>query len=131
MVVGEYGVGKIVLCKIIFNDEDVKSVYVLRIWVFMYSIEGFGGKILVLKKILMVFGVGDDLFKSIYDKVKDEVGNNLEDIDNWEVGEIDREMVEEKEVLVLFYVFYLNLRWKKYLIVFDDVREEDNWNEMF
>ncbi|CAG7894703.1 unnamed protein product [Brassica rapa] len=130
VVVGEYGVGKTALCKTIFNDEDVKSVYAPRIWVSMHSTEGLGGKISVLKKILTVLGVGDDLFKSIHDKAKDEAGNNLEDADNREAGEIDRETAEEKEVSALLYALHLNLRWKKYLIVFDDVREEDNWNEM-
>ncbi|CAH8390271.1 unnamed protein product [Eruca vesicaria subsp. sativa] len=129
VVVGEYGVGKTALCKTIFNDEGVKSVYAPRIWVSMHSNEGLSGKIFVLKKILKVLGVEDELLKRIHDKAKDEAANNLEKADNREGGEIDRETAEEKEVSALMYALHLNLRWKKYLIVFDDVREEDNWNE--
>ncbi|KAG7536314.1 P-loop containing nucleoside triphosphate hydrolase [Arabidopsis suecica] len=106
VIVGEHGVGKTALCQKIFNDDDVKSVYAPRIWVSMpsnESKEGLDGKICVLKKILKALGVEDSMFESI---------------------------PKEKELSALLYALHLNLRWKKYMIVFDDVREEDNWNEM-
>lgn len=122
VVVGEYGVGKTALCKTIFNDEDVKSVYAPRIWVSMHSTErseeGLDGKISVLKKILTVLGVEVSILDKIKKDAVDECKSN------------DGESAKEKELSALLYALHLNLRWKKYLIVFDDVREEDNWNEM-
>ncbi|CAH8278200.1 unnamed protein product [Arabidopsis lyrata] len=106
VIVGEHGVGKTALCQKIFNDYDVKSVYAPWIWVSMLSNEskeGLDGKICVLKKILKALGVEDSMFESI---------------------------PKEKELSALLYALHLNLRWKKYMIVFDDVREEDNWNEV-
>ncbi|KAF8117245.1 hypothetical protein N665_0012s0245 [Sinapis alba] len=123
VVVGEYGVGKTALCKTIFNDEDVKSFYAPRIWVSMHSIERskeeLDGKISVLKKILTVLEVK----VSILDKIKTDAVDEYNKIN-------DGETAKEKELSALLYVLHLNLKWKKYLIVFDDVREEDNWNEM-
>ncbi|XP_019088709.1 PREDICTED: LOW QUALITY PROTEIN: probable disease resistance protein At5g45440 [Camelina sativa] len=127
VIVGEYGVGKqTTLCKMIFNDYHVKSVYAPRIWVSMHSNEskeGLNGEICVLKKILKGLGVEDSIFESIRREVVEEVANMME------AGEIDGETAEEKEVAALLYALHLNLRWKKYLIVFDDVRDEDNWDE--
>uniref|UniRef100_A0A1J3DS02 Putative disease resistance protein n=1 Tax=Noccaea caerulescens TaxID=107243 RepID=A0A1J3DS02_NOCCA len=127
VVVGEYGVGKTALCKTIFNDGDVRSVYAPRIWVSMHSNEskeGLDGKICVLKKILKGLGVEDKMLGSIKTEAEEECRNKQE------VGESDGETAKEKELAALLYALHLNLRWKKYLIVFDDVREEDNWNEM-
>ncbi|VVB08056.1 unnamed protein product [Arabis nemorensis] len=105
VIVGEYGVGKTALCKMIFNNIDVKRVYAPRIWVSMHSQETEGGedkKISVLKRILEL-------------KM------------TWET---DAETATEKELSALLYALHLDLRFKKYLIVFDDVREEDDWKEI-
>ncbi|CAA7014068.1 unnamed protein product [Microthlaspi erraticum] len=133
VVVGEYGVGKTALCQTIFNDEKVKSVYAPRIWVSMHSNEfeeGLDGKICVLKKLLKGLGVEAPMLNTIHKNAVDEAKDNQELANNQVAGEIDRETAEEKELAALLYALHLNLRWKKYLIVFDDVREEDNWNEM-
>ncbi|CAA0407764.1 unnamed protein product [Arabidopsis thaliana] len=126
VVVGEYGVGKTALCQQIFNDDDVRSAYAPRIWVSMHSNEskeGLDGKICVLKKILKGLGVEESMFESIHREVVEEVSNKQE------AGEIDGETAKEKEISALLYALHLNMRWKKYLIVFDDVREIDNWDE--
>ncbi|CAA7014043.1 unnamed protein product [Microthlaspi erraticum] len=123
VVLGEYGVGKTTLCQMVFNNEDVKSVYAPRIWISMYSKEkkeGEDNKVFVLKRILKGLGVED----SIYSEVVEDAAIKQE------AGEIIGETAKEKELSALLYVLNLNLKWKKYLIVFDDVREEDNWNEM-
>ncbi|KAG2301790.1 hypothetical protein Bca4012_060140 [Brassica carinata] len=126
VVVGEYGVGKTALCKTIFNDEDVKSVYAPRIWVSMHSDgpkEGLDGKISVLKKMLTFLDVKVSILEDIKTYAIEEYNSNVE-------AGIDGESAKEKELSALLYALHLNLRWKKYLIVFDDVRDEDNWNEM-
>jgi len=132
VIVGEYGVGKTALCQKIFNDEAVKSVYAPRVWVSMEnkeSKEGLDGKICVLKKILKGLGVEELILETISTDAKQEFKDNEEVASNQEAGEIDRETEKEKELSALLYALHLNLRWKKYLIVFDDVRENDNWDE--
>ncbi|KAG7612060.1 P-loop containing nucleoside triphosphate hydrolase [Arabidopsis suecica] len=128
VIVGEYGVGKTALCKMIFNDDAVKSVYAPMIWVSMPSKETKDGedtKISVVKRILKGLGVEDPMFfESIHEEAIHEVINNLE------AGENDGETAKDKELSALLYALHLNLRWTKYLIVFDDVRDEDNWNEI-
>ncbi|KAJ4878149.1 Disease resistance protein (NBS class) family [Raphanus sativus] len=126
VIVGEYGVGKTALCQKIFNKEQVKSVYAPRIWVSMHSKdarEGEDKKISVLKRLLKDLGVGDEMFESIHEEAKQELSTEMER------GGAGGETVEEKERSALLYALHLNLRWKKYLIVFDDVREEDKWDE--
>ncbi|CAA0407777.1 unnamed protein product [Arabidopsis thaliana] len=131
VIVGEYGVGKTALCKTIFNDKDVKNVYAPRIWVSMQpSNDGEDKKISIVKRILKGLGAKGLLLKTIHDEAVEEAAKNLERPNNQGAGEIDRETAPEKELAALLYALHLNLRWKKYLIVFDDVREEDNWNEI-
>ncbi|CAN8272720.1 unnamed protein product [Cochlearia groenlandica] len=128
---GEYGVGKTTLCKTIFNDNDVKCVYAPRIWVSMHSqeMESTQGqeredkKIVVVKKILKNLGVDTKVFDEIHKEAEQEVMTTIEK------GQIDEETMKKKEINALLYALHLNLRWKKYLIVFDDVREEDSWDE--
>ncbi|KAG7532592.1 NB-ARC [Arabidopsis thaliana x Arabidopsis arenosa] len=132
VIVGEYGVGKTALCQKIFNDKAVKSVYAPRVWVSMENKESkdkLDGKICVLKKILTGLGVKHSILETISADAKQEFKDNAEVASNQEAGEIDRETEKEKELSALLYALHLNLRWKKYLIVFDDVRENDNWDE--
>ncbi|ESQ39674.1 hypothetical protein EUTSA_v10000924mg [Eutrema salsugineum] len=123
VVLGEYGVGKTTLCQAIFNKYEVKSVYAPGIWVSMYSKEetkdGEDKKISLLKRILKDLGVQDKVLATI----KNEAVQEFHDYK--ESGNNDGETKEDKEFLALLYALHLNLRWKKYLIVFDDVREED------
>ncbi|VYS48162.1 unnamed protein product [Arabidopsis thaliana] len=115
VVVGEYGVGKTALCKTIFNDEDVKTSYAPRIWVSMpstESTEGLDGKICVLKKIL----------KRILEAEEEQINNQ-------DTLEVDGEIAIENELVALLSLVNENLVSKKFLIVFDDVRREDSWNE--
>ncbi|XP_006281787.2 probable disease resistance protein At5g45490 [Capsella rubella] len=138
VIVGEYGVGKTALCKKIFNDADVKSLYAPRIWVSMDRKEGqcntkkekLDGKIYVLKKILTALGVKDSVLETIRTDAVQEAKDSEEFASNQQAGEIDRETAEEKELSALLYALHLNLRWKKYLIVFDDVRDDDSWDEI-
>ncbi|XP_010481569.1 PREDICTED: probable disease resistance protein At5g45490 isoform X2 [Camelina sativa] len=139
VIVGEYGVGKTALCKMIFNDKDVTSVYAPRIWVSMDRKKGqnnnpekerLHGKIYVLKKILTALGVEDSILETIRRDANNEVKENQENASNQKAGEIDRDTADEKELSALLYALHLSLRWKKYLIVFDDVREEDHWDEI-
>ncbi|CDY26370.1 BnaA02g24000D [Brassica napus] len=91
------------------------------------SEDGLDGKISVLKNILTVLGVEVSILVKINKYAVDEYKSNMES--EVESKKHDAETAKEKEISALLYALHLNLRWKKYLIVFDDVREEDNWNE--
>ncbi|KFK31558.1 hypothetical protein AALP_AA6G127500 [Arabis alpina] len=127
VIVGEYGVGKTALCQTIFNDKDVKSVYAPMIWVSMpvkETVAGEDKKISVLKKILTDLGVEDRVFTAIHEEAKQEAKAKQEK------GEETGITNASEEISALLYALHLNLRWKKYLIVFDDVREADEWNQI-
>ncbi|CAL9226026.1 unnamed protein product [Arabidopsis halleri] len=112
-IVGKYGVGKTTLCQDVFNEEDVKQVYFPRIWVSMYSKdpkEEEDPKIDVVKRILRLLGVEDEMFKHIR-------------------TEAEEETVKEKELARLLYALHLHLIGKKYLIVLDDVWEDNKWDQ--
>ncbi|XP_010535662.1 PREDICTED: probable disease resistance protein At4g19060 isoform X2 [Tarenaya hassleriana] len=113
-VVGRYGVGKTALCQKIFNDESVKNAYVPRIWVSMYrdgEKEDSGQKIAAVKRLLESLGVEGE----ILERVREDAAGKGRDRD--------------EELARLLYLLYLSLWGKKYLIVLDDVREEDEWEE--
>ncbi|AEE84135.1 hypothetical protein [Arabidopsis thaliana] len=125
-IVGKYGVGKTTLCQAVFNDEDVKQVYFPRIWVSMYSKEtkeDEDPKIDVVKRILRSLGVEDEMFKHIKTEAEEE--KSIKD----EAGEREEETVKEKELARLLYALHLNLIGKKYLIVLDDVWEDNEWDQ--
>lgn len=73
----------------------------------------------VLKRILNGLGVEDSMFKSIHRGVVGEAAKRRQS------GKLDGEMTKEKEHSALLYALPLNLRWKNYLIVFNNVQEED------
>lgn len=76
----------------------------------------------MLKRILRLFGVEDEVFDSIRIEVDEEKRKNVEE------GRRDEEMVKEKEFFRLLNVFNLNLFGKRYLIVLDDVWEDNEWS---
>ncbi|CAH8276089.1 unnamed protein product [Arabidopsis lyrata] len=122
-IVGKYGVGKTTLCQDVFNDEDVKQVYFPRIWVSMYSKETKDPKIDVVKRILRLLGVEDEMFEHIKTEAEEE--KRIKD----EAGEGGEETVKQKELARLLYALHLHLIGKKYLIVLDDVWEDNEWDQ--
>ncbi|ESQ55470.1 hypothetical protein EUTSA_v10025864mg [Eutrema salsugineum] len=125
-IVGKYGVGKTTLCQSVFNDEDVKRAYLPRIWVSMYSKEtreDEDSKIAVVKRILRSLGVEDEMFERIKTDAEEEKRGKDE------AGEESEETVKEKELSRLLHTLNSILMWKKYLIVLDDVCEDNEWNQ--
>lgn len=125
-IVGKYGVGKTTLCQDVFNNEEVKRAYFPRIWVSMYSKEtkeDEDPKRDIVKRILKSLGVEDEIIKHIETKAEEEKKIKEEA----RIGE--EETVKEKVLSRLLYDLHLNLIGKKYLIVLDDVWEDNEWNQ--
>ncbi|CAH8345384.1 unnamed protein product [Eruca vesicaria subsp. sativa] len=122
-IVGKFGVGKTTLCQEVFNDKDVKEAYLPRIWVSMYSKETKDAKVAVLKKMLRSLGVEDEKLDDIKTEAEEEKRSKDE------AGKTDEETVEEKELFKLLHALNSNLFGKKYLVVLDNVWEDNEWNQ--
>ncbi|CAK7350745.1 unnamed protein product [Dovyalis caffra] len=101
-IVGMIGTGKTTLCQVLLTRLEVRNHFVLRIWVSL-SVKpnrGLDQKIETVRRMLQSLGVKEGIVSS----------------------------VSEKHGLSgLLYALYVRLRGKRYLIVFDDVCDGDEW----
>ncbi|KAF5735819.1 hypothetical protein HS088_TW15G01335 [Tripterygium wilfordii] len=100
-IVGIAGVGKTRLCQEIFDSPEVKKQFLPRIWVSMAWKPGEDDnpKVAFLERILGCLGV------------------------------VINDIPGDEKIAVLEYTLHLELIGKRYLIVLDDVREEDKFRE--
>ncbi|XP_022737775.1 probable disease resistance protein At5g45440 [Durio zibethinus] len=99
-VVGVLGVGKTTLCRLIFNEEEVKQRFVPRIWISMS--EELKSMEDVVKRMLEHLGVEEEIIESISN---------------------------DHKLPGLLYSLHLKLKGKRFLIVFDDVRNKEEYYE--
>ena len=104
-IVGKRGVGKTTLCQVLFNKPEVQADFLPRIWVCMsWKPTEYGDrKITTVWRMLTCLGVDDKTIQSISDSVP----------------KADR-------LSSLLYALHLQLTGKKYLIVLDNAKEDDD-----
>ena len=104
-IVGKRGVGKTTLCQVLFNKPEVQADFLPRIWVCMsWKPTEYGDrKITTVWRMLTCLGVDDKIIQSISDSEP----------------EADR-------LRRLLYALHLQLTGKKYLIVLDNAKEDDD-----
>ncbi|KAF5182973.1 Disease resistance rpp13-like protein [Thalictrum thalictroides] len=100
-IVGNFGTGKTALAQKVFMSDAIMDAFCLRLWVCVSP--GCGLNELV-RRMLDNLGVEDIDVQDILDANKDK-----------------------NEVGVLLFLLYVQLMEKRYLIVFDDVCEEQDW----
>jgi hypothetical protein len=103
-ITGIAGIGKTTLCQFLFNKKEVKDYFLPRIWVCMSKQPGddTDGKVAILKRMLVNLGVEEEIINQI-SRDQDEVMKGL------------------------LYALHLQLQGKRYLIVFDDARDRNEW----
>ncbi|OMO93474.1 Disease resistance protein [Corchorus olitorius] len=101
-VVGMVGVGKTALARSIFDEEEVKQRFVPRIQIALSESEEPKPKSMemVVRRMLKLLGVEEEIINSI---------SNVDKLPG------------------LLYALHLQLKGKRYLILLDDVREEDEY----
>ncbi|CAL9071481.1 unnamed protein product [Musa textilis] len=107
-IVGMGGVGKTVLAQMVFNSPQVRRRFFPRLWVCMSQTVKRGRDVRreMLERMLMALGVEDEAITSIS-----------------EAGAGSGGLAE------LMFALHLQLMNKRYLIVFDDVWNIDEWYE--
>ncbi|GMJ06016.1 hypothetical protein HRI_004270800 [Hibiscus trionum] len=101
-VVGMLGVGKTALCRLILDEEEVKQHYFPRILVTVSESEEPKSMEKVAERMLEHLGVDEETIDSIS---------------------------KENKLPGLLYALHLRLKGKKFLLVLDDVKEEDEYYE--
>uniref|UniRef100_A0A1D1YPS2 Putative disease resistance protein At5g45490 n=1 Tax=Anthurium amnicola TaxID=1678845 RepID=A0A1D1YPS2_9ARAE len=106
-VVGMGGVGKTTLAQMVFNSPLVKRHFCPRLWVCMSqtSLKGKDVRKETLERVLTSLGVEEDVICSIPES----------------------DSTSSQSLAVLTVMLHLQLRGKRYLIVFDDMWSTDEW----
>lgn len=103
-IVGMGGIGKTTLAQLIFNKQEVNNYFCPRIWVCMpkqlNAEEDTNTRIEIVKRMLIDLGVEEEIIESVS---------------------------QGKGLPGLLFALYLQLRGKRYLIVFDGVWNADKW----
>ncbi|XP_008813356.2 probable disease resistance protein At5g45490 [Phoenix dactylifera] len=107
-IVGMGGVGKTLLAQLLFNSQQVRRRFFPRLWVCVSQTIHRGKDLRreILERMLTSLGVEEDVITSISNS--DSRSNSLAE---------------------LMFTLHLQLMGKRYLIVFDDVWNIDEWYE--
>ncbi|KAE8670855.1 hypothetical protein F3Y22_tig00112050pilonHSYRG00008 [Hibiscus syriacus] len=101
-VIGMLGVGKTALCRLILDEEKVKQRYFPRFLITLSESDEPRSMEKIVERMLEHLGVEDETINSI---------------------------PEENKLPRLLYALHLRLKGKKFLIVLDDIKQEDVYYE--
>jgi hypothetical protein len=99
-IMGKAGIGKTALSQFLFNKPEVKDYFLPRIWISM-STDDQDQKVAILKRMLESLGVEKEI-----------------------ITKLDK---EEHKLKGLLYALHLQLQGRRYLIVFDDASNTEEW----